>query len=409
MKKYLLIMLLFTIASIYCYRLKINIDSNNKFDIININTLQEIDNVVIQNIMMDIAPSMAAQMGASIANQQIGTQATQLGDILTKQSQTIQANIKSFQAQAQTSQQQNLQAKIAEFVSESQNVQTKTQAAVASSNLELKYLYKNISLNQPQQQYLASQVIFDQIFSQGTMLTPQGYAWKNPFSVGDWEYEEDDNSFYQYETSPIFNSTGSSAQSENNSIFTEYITTAASYTISGSITFYQVTYPFFVGIIFNKTRWISGNYESLRKSRMVGIYGKTDSDIGVYFSEQTTMTDAQLKASGGTNPIQTPLQQVLSTTGVAAKKTTIPLDTFTNIKTDPVIFNFEITTTPTEVTFAFWNDKNIKKSISVDKLQAPLFMYHGIGFICPGAIAQFTLTAPVDLVFSDAAISKYKG
>jgi len=411
MKKYILVLFFITATSVcfYCSNVnkqtELHTDQNNFHQ----NIPNEPDNVIIQNMIMDMAPSMAAQMGASIANQQIGTQATQLGNILTKQSQTLQANIKGFQSQAQAAQQKKLQAKITEFANESQNVQTKTEAAVAESSLELKYLYQNISLNQPQQQYLASQVVFDQIFSQGTMLTPKGYLWKNPFSVGDWEYEKDDNSFYQYQSSPIFNTNGSSAQSENNSIFSEYTTTATSYSITGTITFYKVDYPFFVGIIFNKARWISGNYESLRKSRLVGIYGKSDSDIGIYFSEQITMTDDQLKSSGGTNPIQTPLQQILSTTGSVPKKAAIPLDTFKNVKIDPVSFNFEITTTPTKVTFAFWNEQNIKKSISIDNLQAPLFMHHGIGFICPGAVAQFTLTAPTDLIFSDAAISKHKG
>ena len=411
MKKYLLAALL-TAMTCICFYYSHAHKSNEFFteqNDFNLDTPEQVDDVIIQNMMMDMAPSMAAQMGASIANQQIGTQATQLGNILTKQSQTLQANIKGFQSQAQTAQQKNLQAKITEFANESQSVQTKTQAAVAESSLELKYLYQNISLNQPQQQYLASQVVFDQIFSQGTMLTPQGYAWKNPFSVGDWEYEKDDNSFYQYQSSPIFNTSGSSAQSENNSIFTEYTTTATSYSITGKITFYQVAFPFFVGIIFNKARWISGNYESLRKSRMVGMYGKSDSDIGIYFSEQITMTDDQVKSSGVTNPIQTPLQQILSDTSEKIKKAAIPLDTFKNVKIDPVVFNFEITTTPTKVTFAFWNEQNIKKSILVENLQAPLFMYHGIGFICPGAVAQFTLTAPTDLIFSDAAISKHKG
>jgi len=382
------------------------LSSIDELDLLNAAS-QEKNDVVVQNLLMDMAPTMAAQMGASLANQQIGSQATQLGSILTKQNQTVQANIKSFQSQSQNAQQKKLQAKITEFINQSKNVQDKTKDAVAESQLELKYLYQNISLNQPQQEYLTSQVVFDEIFSLGTMLTPKNHIWKNPFSVGDWEYEINDNSFYQYQSSPILNSSGSSAQSENNSIFTEYITTAASYTISGSMTLYQVNYPFFVGIIFNKTRWISGNFESLRKSRMVGIYGKSDSDIGIYFSEQITLTDTQLKASGKSNPIQTPLQQILD--GQSTKRGEIPLDTFTNIKANPVAFNFEITTSPTHTDFSFWNDKNIKKTISIDNLQAPLFMYHGIGFICPGAIAQFTLTAPKDLLFSDTITPSDKG
>ena len=368
------------------------------------------DNVVIQDMMTDMVVMIGAQMGASLANQQIGSQAAQLTAILTKQSQTIQTNIKSFQIQAQSSQQKDLQAKITDFVNKGNDVQTQTTAAIATSNLELDYLYQNISLNQPQQQYLSSPVVFDEIFSQGTMLTPAGYAWKNPFSVGDWEYEKDDNSFYQYQKSPIFikNSSGgqSSTRAENNSIFTEYNSNATSYTLAGVVTLYQIDYPFFVGIIFNKARWISGNSESLRKSRMIGMYGKSTTDIGVYYAEQKMMSDAQLQASGGTDPIQTPLQQIL--TGALDKKLAIPLDTFKNIKIEPVSFNFEIINSPKTVTFSFWNKNNIKHSVVVDNVDPKMFMYHGIGFICPGAIAQFTLTEPKDLIFSDQAILKYK-
>ena len=418
MKKYLIALLIIFITSLFYYQYSGHHFFNNPDDHTTPyqpenhekNIVDSDDNVVIQGMLADMAPMIITQMGASMANQQIGAQAAQLTATLTTQSQTIQANIKSFQTQAQSSQQKDLQAKITDFINKGNDVQTQTTAAIATSNLELDYIYQNISLNQPQQQYLSSPVVYDEIFSLGTMLTPAGYVWKNPFSVGDWEYEKDDNSFYQYQKSPIFikNSSGaqSSARAENNSIFTEYNTTAASYKIAGVITFYQIDYPFFVGIIFNKSRWISGNSESLRKYRMMGVYGKSMTDIGVYYAEQHTMTDAQLQASGSSDPIQTPLQQIL--TGVVDKKLPIPLDTFENLKAESVSFNFEIINSLKAVTFAFWNENNIKKSVTIDNVDAQMFTYHGIGFICPGAIAQFKLTEPKGLIFSDQAILKYK-
>ena len=54
------------------------------------------------------------------------------------------------------------------------------------------------------------------------------------------------------------------------------------------------------------------------------------------------------------------------------------------------------------------NENNIKKSVTIDNVDAQMFTYHGIGFICPGAIAQFKLTEPKGLIFSDQAILKYK-
>ena len=366
-------------------------------------------NVVIQDMMTDMAIMIVTQMGSSLANQQIAAQAAGLSDILTKQSKTIQANIKSFQTQAQASQQKDLEKQITNFSNAGKNVQAQMQAAIDTSNLELNYLYKNISLNQPQQQYLSNQITFDQIFSQGAMLTPAGHIWNNPFSVGDWEYEKNEDCFYQYQKSSIFSKdsdgTLSSTRAENNSIFTEYRTTKSTYSISGTMTLYQVEYPFFVGIIFNKSRWISGDYEALRKARMVGIYGKSATDIGIYFAEQYTMTDAQLQSTGSSDPIQQPLQQILA--GTVDKKLPLIADAFQNLKINPIVLNFEITTTPQAATFAIWNDQNSKQKITVSNLNSQIFLYHGIGCICPGAIAQFKLTSPVDLLFTASAISNY--
>lgn len=369
------------------------------------------DNVVIQDMMTDMAILIGTQMGAEFANAQIDTQAEDLANILTQQSKTIQANVQSFQSQAQASQVTSLQKQITNFSNKSTEIQNKTQGAIDQSSLELNYLYQNISLNKPLQQYLSSPVVFDQIFAQGDMLTPEGYVWKNPFSVGDWQYAKDDDSFYQCQNSSIMSkdSTGilSSTRAENNSIFTEYSSAQSSYSISGVITIYQIEYPFFVGIIFNKARWISGNYEGLRKARMVGVYGKSETDIGVYFAEQYTMSDEQLASSKSDEPIQQPLAQILS--GSVDKKIPLVVDAFNNLKKESIVLNFEITTTPEKATFAFWNDKNSKKEITVDKLNSQMFLYHGIGFICPGAIAQFKLNSPKNILFTPDAILKYKG
>lgn len=369
------------------------------------------DTVVVQGMMTDMAILIGTEMGAEFANEQIASQQEDLANILTQQSKTIQANIQSFQSQAQASQVASLQKQITNFSNKSTEIQNKTQGAIDQSSVELNYLYQNISLNKPLQQYLSSPVVFDQIFTQGDMLTPEGYVWKNPFSVGDWQYAKDDDSFYQCQNSPIMSkdSTGvlSSTRAENNSIFVEYQSTESSYSISGVITIYQIEFPFFIGIIFNKARWISGNYEGLRKARMVGVYGKSENDIGLYFAEQYTMTDEQLASSKSSEPIQQPLAQILS--GAVDKKISFAVDPFNNLKKESVILNFEITTTPKKVTFAFWNDKNSKKEITVDALNSQMFLYHGIGFICPGAIAQFKLNNPKNILFTPDAILKYKG
>lgn len=365
-------------------------------------------------MLADMGVMIGTQMGASMANEEIGTQRQLLISTINKNSQTVQTDMQAFQNQALKNQQEQMQAMVSAFSKAQTDLQKQMQQASTISNLELNYLYQNISTAQPQQNYIFNQIQFDQYFSLGTMYTPAGPLWKNPFSVGDWEYEPTTNSFWQYQSSPITNSitdgsgntTSSTLQAENNAIYAEYFTAAASYTIAGTVTLNIVNYPFFAGIIFNKARWISGDFEAIRKCRMVGIYGISPTNIGVYFAQQYTMTDAQLTASGSQTPIQTPLQQIINN----QVKPSIPIlsSTLTSLPNTPVTFNFTITNSPTSVTFNFWTGNNKPTSVTINQLDPAIYMYHGIGFICPGAIAEFSLTQPQDFIFTPQAISNYK-
>lgn len=375
------------------------------------------DDVKIQfmaDMIIDMSIMLGTQMGASMANAVIGTEAQMLSEKISKNSQALQTSIQAFQTKSQLDQQKKMQAMLTAFSNAQKTVQAQIQQGSIISNIELDYLYKSISINQPQQNYIFNQIQYDQAFSLGTMLTPQGALWKNPFSVGDWEYEGSSNSFWQYQSSPIFNTTtddsgnttSSSLQAENNSIFTEYFTNSPIYTIEGSIALTAINYPFFAGIIFNKARWISGDFEAIRKCRMVGVYGNSASDIGVYFAQQYTMTDAQIKATNSQNPIQTPLQQIISNQTPQLIKVTS--DQLSTIQTAPVICTFKITNSPTTVTITFSINGNPPTSSTIPNLDPAIYTYHGIGFICPGAIAEFTLTQPEDLIFTPQAVSNYK-
>ncbi len=379
-----------------------------------------VDDVEIQavsfmvEIAFEMSVAMLASMGASMANSHITSQAQLLATKISKGSQTIQNNIQAFMTKAQQKQQQKLQAMMTAFSNAYKDVQEKNQQASAISSLELDYLYKSISLEQPQQNYIFNQIQFDQLFALGTMLTPQGPLWKNPFSVGDWEYEQASNSFWQYQSSPMFHEntddagkvTTSCLQAENNAIYAEYFTTKQSYTIAGTILLNKVDFPFFTGIIFNKSRWISGDFEAIRKCRMIGMYGTSPTDIGIYFAQQFTMNDEQLKANPGDSPIQTPLQQIIN--NKAKKQINLPSEAFTNLPNSPRAFNYEITNSPTQVDFKFWINDAQPMTITINNLDPEIYMYHGIGFICPGAVAEFTLTQPQNFIFTPQALSSYK-
>lgn len=374
------------------------------------------DQVETQGIIMDMGIMVGTQMGATLANDSVNTEEKQLEDSMTAAGKAIQANIKGFQSNAQSRQQKELQSVMTAFSTAEKQSQQNTKNAQETSQAEQLYLYKNISIQKPQTNYLFGQIDFDQLFSLGTMLTPTGAVWKNPFAVGDWEYDSETNSFWQNQISDVYatakgadgSQTKSDAKAANNSIFTEYFTNKAQYNIAGEITIYKVSYPFVAGIMFNKARWISGDIDNLRKCRMLAIYGTSSSDLGVYFAEQYTLTDAQIKATKSTSPTQTPLQQILNKK--VAKKVSISKNAFKNISFEPVTFKFSIETSPTAIAFKLWNATQAepKTSINISQLDLHLFIYNGIGFICPGAVAEFKLTQPEDLVFSSEAIENYK-
>lgn len=361
----------------------------------------------ISTFATDASIQILASQGASMCNAHITTQGQILTNKINKESQTLQTSMQSFQNKAQVDQQAKLQNITQAFSQAMQNEQAATKQASIISNMQLDYLEKNISSAQPQQNYLFSQIQFDQLFSQGSMLTPDGAVWKNPFSVGDWEYEKDSNSFWQYQITPITNkTTNSSAQAENNCIFTEYVTTKEQYHIAGSITIYYAQSPFFIGILCNKARWISGDFESIRKGRMIGIYGKTGTDIGVYFAQQYTMNAEQMKKNPNDDPTQTPLQQIIN--NKVDKKVNIPADVFMHVNDQPVTINFDIVNSPKKLSCTLTIAGQEAMNFSVNNLDPSIYMHHGIGFISPGAIAQFKLTQPQDLLFTDQALLNFK-
>lgn len=371
----------------------------------------EIDNVAIQGMLLDVSLMLGIQMGASMANTSLSNQAQMLANQINKNSQTIQTNIQAFQNQIQKYQQIELQAMLSSFSTAQEAIQSQMSQIGSVLNLQLDYLYKKISLEEPQQNYIFNQIQYDQLFSLGTMFTPEGPLWKNPFSVGDWGYDKQTNSLWQYQNAPLFrkktddegNVTSTSLQAENNSIFAEYYTNKDTYTIAGSITLHAIDYPFFAGIMMNKARWISGDFESVRKCRMIGIYGISPENINIYFAQQFTMTDEQITDSTSDTPIQTPLQQIINSK--VKPSLSLPATIFTSL---PTILYFSITNTPTSITLKFWNDTHDLPSIKIDKLDSAIYKDHGIGFICPGAIARFNLTQPQDFIFSQQAISNYK-
>jgi hypothetical protein len=351
---------------------------------------------------MDMTIAIIVSQGASLASSMYASQSQKLYARLMENKKAIESNMKAFLQKSQSNQQESLQTMISLFSQTQEDIQKKTQESAQNINAELAFLHKNISLEKPQQNFLFAQTDFDTIFTNGDIPTNLKNIWKDPFKVGAWQYNKAKKSFIQTALSPLFidmpNDAGviekSAIQAENNSIFTEFHTHEKKYSIQGVITIHQVEFPFFTGIIFNKGRWISGNYESIRKCRMLGIYGASPSDISICFAEQYLATDEQMQTLQLTDPIQTPLQQIIQNN---KKQKSVDPVLIKNISIYPLQIAFTITTQPTQVTISTIIDQK-KEEFVITKLNPQLFISHGIGCISPNAQADFMFQAPQSIM-----------
>ena len=383
------------------------------------------DEVQVQGFLIEAA-SMLAQTAvmasSSIANKALSELQDDVSTQLQHAITTTQTEAKTAREQAsktmQTTYKQDMQA----FGKAVQNINSEQNNYSKLAQQEADYVTQGLSIQQEAPQNLFNAVSFDQIFTASPMRTPNSYlTWRNPFPVGDWHYDPIRKSFIQrnlvnllqQSTDAQGNITNSSALAQNNSIFAEYFTVQPTYTIAGTITVYAVSYPFFVGIIFNKQRWISGNSTSLFSSRLVGLWGQeqenqttgaTEQTCQLYYAEQHNLTDEQLKQALAENPhaqaFQSPLYQISN----QLLQPVAQLDgTFlNNLVQMPVTFNFEITTSKDTCELFFWNakDPQPKKPYLVQNIQEQLFICHSIGFTSPGAITEFTITSPQDAWFA---------
>lgn len=254
----------------------------------------------------------------------------------------------------------------------------------------------------------------DQFFANSTMLTPdtitaQGIeksnfgAWHDVFRSGSWQYINDEKGGYFYQTE-LVKITGASVleqatQALNNRIFKEYIPQInSSYTLSFECTLLNHDDLFFMGIIFNNARWISGVPDRSHQHRFVGLFGTQGTIYQVCEESQNSPT--------GQKPnTQWPLYRILNNPN---NYTSNPL----SLKSLPTTFTITITTEPNQVSFSCVPKLNTTnqqtKPIVQSNLAPPNFHFHGIGFVAAGCIAQFKVIAPKELTYNSEQITNFK-
>lgn len=390
------------------------------------------------NMLRDMSVMMGAQLGASIADTTISNMYKQVATGIQNDQTNMNIASSSFLQNVQQAQQGQLKNMVTLFSSAQQEVSSLMTNQTTMMQQMQSYIESIISLQVPKNEYLENPINCDQLFANATMYTPQGPIWKNLFQLGNWQYDETTNSFWQMQLEPFLTpaTTSSTAPINNayqNSIFTEW-QTRQSYVISCDITLYQVTYPFYVGIIFNKTRWISGDTYGIQKYRTLGLYGNEKKQISLCYGEQTVPSSTSTATDAPTPSY--PLTQIYA--GSGTQRVVINQASFQDLQASPLTMHLKIKPNADSVEYKIWpNDgspepqsyimlktatkktkksgaKNVTISTAAGSTytyqmvnNSDIYLYHGIGFLSPGAIAQFTLKEPAELLFSQSSIEAF--
>lgn len=361
----------------------------------------------VAQLVMDFAVQGVVMGGVSMAWQWVDETRAELFDSLNQEIEEITDEYSQFQQQQVEDQQAAASAIISTFTTAQQNLSEQYAATNELLSAQIAYLNKSINLAQPAQRFVVDQINFDTLFERSPMYTPNnGYPWFNIYQAGDWEFDNQTNSFWQYRMVPFgtpFWQDGTQDPATN-SIFCEYITDKTTYTIEVEMTLISAEYPFFAGIIFNRSRWISGDPERLWGYRLVGLYGTeitptdtTTRSVSLAFAEQNITFP---ETEDGQETITSPLEII--TTQPQQQPFTLPETVVQKLEADPQKFTITISTSATSVTYTLSQNNTELFTATIPGLNPYFFVYHGIGFIASGCQAQFKLNKPENLVYTQS-------
>lgn len=336
----------------------------------------------------------------------------------SKKQQKIQTDFQNYVNNLNVVQKKVTSQIIGGFKKGMEKIGAERQTANDQEQQEELYLFKAINLDYPIQRALTvPPTPYDQAFEASLMKTPPNHQWYNIYQYGDWEFDARSNSFWQNGLIPFgqpfwqegFSSLQKPGEAKvnqpltdpsRNSIFTEYISNNATYDIVVECTLINSSYPFFMGVMFNRGRWISADPERLWQYRLYGLYGnQTKEDDPSTRSINLCFAQQIIKIENNKEDIISPLQQIVM-------KNQPPLFAFTKadveeVTKNPITYVFTITTSPDTVTV-----RCAKKGgqefppTRLNNLNSYLAIFGGIGFMAAGCQAEFKIIKPANLVYS---------
>lgn len=279
------------------------------------------------------------------------------------------------------------------FSSQQAQVAQQHTDSAAQAQLEVEYITKSVSSAQPAQNFVQYPIIFDQRFESGSMYTPDYKTiWYNTTPVGNWMYDPAIKSLLQTQLVDLYTKDAQGTQSavyaENNCVWTEWFPAQQPYTIHGAVGVHKVSYPFFVGVLFNKARWISGNQDCIRKYRALGIFANSAQDAAVYCVELL---------DDGKGSVQLITDQLLG------KKVqplfTLPATDFADLGAQEVSYEFSVTPSAKDIKISWKKigSQDPAHTQTVPSKNSMLYMYHGIGCMSAGAVTEWKFKEPAQL------------
>lgn len=353
--------------------------------------------------------------GSSMYNNWISQQAEKVFEQYVTEQNKIQSDFSAYLKKLSDDQAAIAQAIVQGFVKAQADLQKQFSDVNQQQKQEISYLLRSLNLVLPLGRYLSSPpVSYDQLFEAGIMYTPGNTQWYNIFQLQqtDWEYDSQSNSFVQYGpapfTTPYWSDKNSGFDPAQSSIFADYIAPKRSYELEVEVTLINATYPFFIGIIFNRGRWISADPEKLSQYRLLGIYGQQSAQqqpvLTLHFAEQ------KITIENNVETITSPLEQI--TTDQKTTLATLPSTIGTELARDPQHFIISIKSTPQAITYAVTHKKSANQSEQIasgtlSNLSKELAIYSGLGFLAVGNQASFKINKPTTLQYTPAQIAPF--
>lgn len=347
------------------------------------------------NMLANLIIQGAISSSISIANQPLTQELQSLQKAFATNNTVLLSQINAISKTTQLIQQATLKQTQSALVGALKDINSLLDNQENLNKETISYVESMNSEQIPAQQCLVNAAQIDQYFTNGTMNTPRTNIWKDVFQIGFWQYNPVKDSFWQTSSQPWFN--GNQAQLFQNSIFTEW-TCKTTYKVQVQITIYHMMFPSFVGIMFGKNRWISGDMDGMQRYATIGLLASTSSSAAWCFAQPTT-----------TNNVTSYPADAL-TNGTATSLMLADLQALETIENSPLEYTIALELQGQTVRYKIWATKEKEpQSYSVQKLQATndVNLFQGIGFLSAGALAEFKLLEPKECVFSSESIEDF--